>query len=212
MKRAAIFLHGNPPKKARIREFVTKDTAVICADGGTFYALAEGLRPEVVIGDFDSLNKTILIELKKEKVPILTFPRKKDETDAELVLAYAVKKGYTDLIVFGWMGTRLDHVLANLMLFAEQKGVQLTIVEPEQTLRLVRSSVAFTGKKGDLVSLIPLAGSAGGVSTTGLKWQLQDEVLKFGKTRGISNVFTGKKATVSLKKGALLVITFTRPL
>lgn len=207
MRQAAIFLHGNPPKKERVKRFLAKDTAVICADGGTAYALDLGLKPDVVIGDFDSLNKKRLEKLKSEKVQIKTYSSEKDETDSELVLQYAIKQGFKEIVIFGWMGTRFDHVLANLTLFAEQKeDIKITIVESEQTLYIVKSSLTLTGKKGEYVSLIPLKGDVGGVSTKGLKWKLSNETLYFGKTRGISNQFTGKTAEIRVKKGTLLIV------
>lgn len=207
MKKAALFLHGNSPKRERVRQFLTAKTVIICADGGTVYALSLGLKPDVVIGDFDSLNKKRLEKLKKENVQIKTYATEKDETDSELVLQYAIKQGFTDLVIFGWMGTRLDHVFANLTLFAEQKrDIQITIVEPEQTLYIVKSSISLSGRKGEYVSLIPLKGDVDGISTKGLKWKLHSETLYFGKTRGISNEFTGKTAKITVKKGMLLVI------
>ena len=68
MKKAAIFLHGNPPKKSRVKQFLTKNMSVLCADGGTLYALELGLKPDLVIGDFDSLNKKCLESLRKQKI------------------------------------------------------------------------------------------------------------------------------------------------
>ncbi|MBI4097393.1 MAG: thiamine diphosphokinase [Candidatus Levybacteria bacterium] len=207
MKRAAIFLHGNPPKKSRVKQFLTKNTAILCADGGTAYALDLGLKPDVVIGDLDSLDKKVQAKLRKERVQTYTYPTEKNETDSELVLQYALDEGYRDIVIFGWMGSRLDHVLANLTLFTEQKrDVTITIVEPEQTLYIVKSSLALTGKKGEYISLIPLKGDVGGVTTKGLKWALHNETLYFGKTRGISNEFTGKAAEITVKSGVLLVI------
>ena len=109
------------------------------------------------------------------------------------------------------MGTRLDHMMANLTLFAEQRDIQITIVEPEQAIYVVKSSLTLTGKKGEYVSLIPFKGDVNGVSTKGLKWTLQNETLYFGKTRGISNEFIGETATISIKRGVLLAIKLESP-
>lgn len=212
MRQAAIFLHGNPPKRERVLKFITKNTAIFCADGGTVYALDLGLKPDVVIGDFDSLRKQRVESLKKQNIQMKAFSAEKDETDSELVLQYAIEQGFTELIIFGWMGTRFDHVFADLTLFAEQKrDIQITIVEPEQTIYIVKSSISLSGKKGEYVSLIPFKGDVSGVSTKGLKWKLNNEILYFGKTRGISNEFIGKTVTISIKRGVLLVIKLESP-
>lgn len=207
MKRSVVFLHGNPPKADFVKQHMKEDDVIICADGGTGYAFNLGLKPHIVIGDFDSLSKKFKARLVKENIPMQTFPREKDETDSELVLRYVVEQGFTDIIIFGWMGSRLDHALANLFLFGNvKKNIQVRIVELDQVLYLVHSLLKLNGKKGELVSLLPLNGDVSGVSTKGLKWALKNETLHYGKTRGISNEFVGKTAEIRVKKGMLLVI------
>lgn len=208
MKRAVIFLHGNRPGDADIKKLVKKTDTIICADGGTQYALEAGLVPDIVLGDFDSLSKKFQKRLKELKIPLQEFPRDKDFTDSELAITYAIDQGFKELVLFGVFGTRIDHFLANIDFLATKsaRGLRISIIDNHQTLYFVTSNLEISGKKGDTLSLIPLQIDAKGVSTTGLKWELTNDTLIWGATRGVSNEFTSTTAKISLKKGILLVI------
>lgn len=206
MKRAIIFLNGNRPSEKRVFETIKTTDTIICADGGVKHAVFFGLKPEVVIGDFDSTPKSLQKKLKQQKIPLLTYPADKDETDSELALSYAIEKGYKEIIIFAADGDRTDHMLANMLFFASLTNVSILVIKQKEKLFFVSQSLLLTGKKGDTVSLLPLQKDAIGIVTKGLQYALQNETLFFGKPRGVSNVMTGKKATIRVTKGMLLVI------
>jgi thiamine pyrophosphokinase len=207
MKRAVIFLHGNKPSVKSVRNHLRKTDTIICADGGTIYAVSFGLKPDIYIGDLDSISPSLHKKLQKEKIEWHTYPKEKDETDSELALEYAIKNGFTEIILFAVFGNRVDHVLANLTMFAklQSKKVHIKIIEGNQELFFVKSKLVLQGKIGEYVSLIPMQTEVT-VSTKNLKWELADSVLEYGKTRGISNEFAKRTAEISVKKGTLLVI------
>jgi thiamine pyrophosphokinase len=138
------------------------------------------------------------------------FSPEKDFTDSELAMKYAVEKGYHDIVVIGIIGDRLDHMLANITHFSQMvksiNGLSLSVIEKHQRMYYVREKIVLTGKKGETLSILSLDGDARGVSTKGLKWRLQNEVLHFGEPRGISNEFSGAVASVTVARGVLLVI------
>ena len=208
MKRAVIFLHGNKPDEADIKKHLKKTDTIICADGGTEYALEAGLIPDIVLGDLDSLSKKFQQRLKELKIPLQEFPTDKDFTDSELAITHAIDQGFKELVLFGVFGTRIDHFLANIDFLATKatQGLKVTIIDNHQTLYFVTTSFEITGKKGDTLSLIPLQIDALSVSTIGLKWELYNDTLFFGETRGVSNVFIKNKAHISVQKGILLAI------
>jgi thiamine pyrophosphokinase len=177
------------------RLHLKKSDFLVGVDGGTWLIHRLGRRPDLVVGDFDSLPQP-----KNGRV---LFKESQELTDTELAVDYCRKHGYKEIVLVGVLGRRLDHLLANLFLASR---FQLTIYEGNQVLHFVSGSTGLNleGKPGDLVSLIPLSDCAG-VTTMGLKWPLQGESLKVGTGRGISNVMLGKKATIRLKKGRLLV-------
>jgi thiamine pyrophosphokinase len=181
---------------------------VVCVDGGARQALALGLRPDVVVGDMDSMEPALRERLEEEGVQLVGYPCRKDETDLELAVKYALAKGATELILLAALGGRIDHTLANLMLLASPDlgEVRVRIIEGNQELFLVKKEAVIEGMPGDTVSLLPLTADAVGIYTEGLEYPLQDGVLKFGAARGVSNVLLASKGRVRLADGLLLVV------
>lgn len=205
MKRAVIFLHGNKPSAESVKKHIKKTDTIICADGGAIYAVSFELKPDVYIGDLDSISPAHYKRLKKEKIEWHIFEKEKDETDSELSIKYAIKHGFKEILLFGVFGNRVDHVLANLTMFATLKNIQVTIVEDNQILYFVKDKLSLQGKSGEYVSLIPFQENVT-VSTKNLKWELKNSILEYGKTRGISNELVKQVAEIKVKKGTLLVI------
>lgn len=181
---------------------------IIAADGGAQHVLRMGFTPHVVIGDMDSLTQEQVERLKQAGCRFLTYPTRKNETDAELALLYAVKQGADQIIILGASGGRIDHTLANVLLLTlpELKGVQVSLVDGQQEVILIRGEGTIRGQVGDSVSLLPLAGDAEGITSSGLEYTLDDDTLMFGRTRGVSNTLTASTAHIRLRKGVLLCV------
>jgi len=196
---------------------------VIAADYGAHHARAWGWPIDLLIGDLDSLPPAELLAARAAGVPTVTAPAAKDETDLELAVARALSDGATELIICGALGGRADHMLGNVLLLARREliGIATVIADGAQTLRLLRGDPAtqgvatqpaeavclpLAGTPGDLLTLLPLAGDAEGVSAAGLLYPLADETLFFAQARGVSNVFAAAAARIWLRRGLLLVI------
>lgn len=187
------------------------DSADMCiaADKGAATALRYGCTPHIVVGDFDSLGRELLEDLKKQGNEIRQAAVEKDETDTELAVQAAIDEGATRITLAGALGgARIDHEMANILLLAGFKDVPIRLVDGPSMCWIVRGpgNTAIDGKKGDLVSLLPLTGDASGIRTEGLYYPLKGETLTFGKPRGVSNVLTGTHAEVTVEGGMLLVI------
>jgi thiamine pyrophosphokinase len=210
MKRAVIFLNGDRPSRDVIFATVKTTDIIICADGGAKYALECGILPSIVLGDFDSLSKVLQKKLIKLAVERHEFSPEKDFTDSELAIKYALQKGFRDIIVLGAVGDRMDHVFSNITHFSkvvsDTSALKITIIDKRQTLYFVNDTITIDDKKGKTISILSVVGDAQGVTTEGLKWKLNDEVLFFGQPRGVSNIVGSKKAEIRVKKGVLLVI------
>ncbi len=182
---------------------------VVCADGGALHARALGYRPDVIIGDLDSLSQAQVREFEGLGARILQHPREKDETDLELALAYCVEVGATRIHIVGGLGGRFDQTLANVFLLAqsELEGVHIEIVDGEQVIRLLRPGAhAIRGETGDTISLIPLRAAAHGIVTSGLQYPLRGESLGFGPARGLSNALLAPRAELAFTEGLLLLV------
>jgi thiamine pyrophosphokinase len=184
---------------------------VVAADGGAATALAFGYQPHVAIGDFDSLSEASQAELRRLAVPIEVFSRDKDMTDGQLALQRALDAKPEQLLLVGFLGgPRLDQTVANLLLLL-RADVPTTMVDAHNEATLARpgSPLSWSAEAGEIVSLVPLGGPAAGVSTHGLRWPLNDELLTLGDTRGISNEPNlGESVSVSIRGGTLLVTRY----
>jgi len=182
------------------------DDLVIAADGGTHHCLGLGIRPQVVIGDLDSVREDELEALSASGTEIITYPERKDFTDLELALLEAQKRGADQVLLLAALGKRWDQSLANILLPAALPGLNISLIDDQQEIHFIKpgQTLEITGQTGDTVSLLPLSGDAGGITTHGLEYPLYREMLQFGSTRGVSNVMLGNQASVKLGAGLLL--------
>lgn len=206
----AIIIAGGQVESQGWQRWVREGDWIISADGGAARALSWGLRPDLVIGDMDSLPEAARAILVSEGCRFIEHPRAKDETDLELALVHAAQEGAKEITVLGALGGRLDHSLANILLLTlpSLAGVSVRIAEGEQQALLARGGevVELEGARGDLVSLVPLGGDARGVTTRGLAWSLNEDTLHFGSSRGVSNEMTADKAGIQVGEGLLLIV------
>ncbi len=208
-RRAVVFAGGEPVDRSD-RAAVAPGALVVAADSGLEAVYDLGLRPDVVVGDMDSVAPATLARSRRDGAEVERFPTAKDATDLELAIDAAVARGATAVTVLGGHGGRLDHLLGNALLLAADRYAALDLrwrVGPT-TVVVARPERPATiqGAPGELVSLLAVGGPARGVRTTGLRWRLDGATLTSGSTRGISNEMTGEEATVALGGGVLLVV------
>ncbi|MBU1660849.1 MAG: thiamine diphosphokinase, partial [Chloroflexi bacterium] len=193
---------------------IQPDDFIIAADGGARHCLALGLIPAMVVGDFDSLTADELTSLEAAGAELIRHPARKDETDLELALLQAIELGASEVVILGALGARWDMTLANLLLLAHPnlRHPHIRVLAGHQEITLLRAgeTVELRGQPGDTVSLIPLRGDARGITTEGLEYPLDRGGLKFGATRGISNVLLRQRASVTLEDGLLLCVVIHR--
>lgn len=209
-RRALIFAAGRLGDPERIRRLVhpRPDDLIICADAGAAHALALGLRPDLVLGDFDSLPPDLATRLAADGIPHERVPAAKDETDTHLALRAALDRGADELVLLGAVGSRLDHSLANVLLLPGlPPGVRAVLVDEQNILRLLPpgGSLRLTGRPGDFISLLPLSPEVTGIAVSGLRYDPAGR-LGWGESRGVSNELTGTAAEVRTTDGWLLVI------
>jgi thiamine pyrophosphokinase len=192
---------------------------VLAADGAATTVLAAGLRPDLVVGDGDSLDPRTRERLVEMGVPFRSVAAEKDESDTELCLLAALEAGAGCVTLLGaFGGPRPEHSLANVGLLADPRFDALPIRAWWQTACLQRTGQAdgpgtlrVTGAPGDWLSLVPLEAAVLGVRTEGLRYPLRGEALRLGPARGLSNELLGDAAQVTTECGRLLVIHTPRP-
>ncbi len=181
----------------------------MAADRGAQHALALGLRVELAIGDFDSIAPAALDALVRSGARLERHPAAKDETDFELALDAAAALNPRRILAIGGAAGRLDHLLAELVVLgADAYGeIEVDALLAGATVHVIRGERSFSGKRDELVSLLPLYGPARGITTVGLAYPLRDESLGGGgSSRGVSNLFAQEQARVIVRSGVLVAV------
>jgi thiamine pyrophosphokinase len=204
----ALVFAGGDPVDERWHALLDQHELVIAADSGIGHVHRLGLRADVLVGDMDSILSRSLDRARDEGTRIEQHPADKDATDLELALEAALRRGADRVTVLGAGGGRLDHFLANALLLASSRweAIRIDALVGPARLFVVRSQVQLRGRVGSVVTLLAVSGTATGVTTTGLRWELAGESLTAGTTRGVSNEMTGETATVSVGEGVLFAI------
>ena len=213
MNRIIIFANGELPDINKARAILQDDDYIICADGGTRHASSLDLKPDLVIGDMDSTESSLLQKLQTDGVLIELYPRDKNETDLELAIGRAIELEPKEIVIVAALGGRLDQTLANIALLGDTQlaTFDLRLDDGVEEIFFCRDQAEVKGRSGDIVSLIPWGMEATGVQTENLKWQLNNETLYPDKTRGISNEITDDVASVKISSGMKFLHLQHRP-
>ncbi len=207
-ERAVLFANGEIGSYRFIDEFLNNKTFLVAVDGGLRHLLSIHQIPDLLIGDLDSVTPEQIDSMASQAVEIQRFPIEKNETDLELALLEVTRRGYEEIFLVGALGGRIDQTLANLFLLQlpELAGLKIVVIDGTQELFVIRDRAQITGAPGDTLSLLPLTGSAEGVTTVGMRYPLVNETLYPDRSRGISNEMLESKAFVTLSKGTLLCV------
>ena len=183
-------------------EPLQKDDFVIAADGGLVHTEKLGIVPDEILGDFDSLGYT--------PQGANVFPVEKDDTDAMLAVRRGLSLGYREFVLYGSLdGPRLDHTIANfqtLQFLADQGAVGYLAGTDYLVTVLKDGTLTFPEGAEGTISVFCQGPDAEGVTLEGLYYPLENGTLSAGFPLGVSNHFTGKAATITVKKGSLLVL------
>ena len=207
--KAVIFAGAAIPDYSFCKDYMTDTDMIICCDAGMHHAKALGIDPDYIVGDFDSTSSDVLEYYKAKNIPIRQFPTRKDETDMELGIFLALELGVTDLVLFGGIGDRFDHTLANAhyLLSLLKKGVRARLVDEKNCVEVIDRHLTVTGQIGDLVSTIPLSMEVKGITLKGFSYPLTDFDLTLDNDYiAVSNVLAEETATIDIKEGYLFVI------
>ena len=207
--KAIIFAGANIGDYRFCEEYMMGADTVICCDGGMHHAKALGIVPDYIVGDFDSAAKEELEYYMAQGVPVRRFPTRKNETDMELGIFLALELGATELVLFGGIGDRFDHTLANAhyLLSLLKKGVRARLVDEKNCVEVIDRSLTIEGKRGELISTLPLSMEVTGITLRGFAYPLTDATLTLdGDLIAVSNVLAEERAEIEIKNGYLYVI------
>lgn len=183
--------------------FHSDDDYIIAADGGYTHLQKLGITPDLLLGDFDSL------EVIPDFDNIIRLPEEKDDTDMLFAVKEGLAMGHRLFIIYGGVGGRLDHTLANIQTIAYLSTVGAKgylIGEGRVITAVTDGELFFDSAQRGLISVFCHGSEARGVDLRGLKYPLNDAVLTSTMPLGVSNEFIGQASSVSVKIGTLIVI------
>lgn len=208
-----LIVSGGDVQDSFVTELIKNEgfDVLMAADSGMdcFYRI--DIKPDVIVGDFDSAqSKTLDYFRGFEQIELCTLNTEKDDTDTEFAIREAIRRDADDIVLVGATGTRIDHVLGNICLLGiglEEK-ISICLMDPHNRIRMIDSPLVIRKKEqyGKYVSLLPFSDRVEGVTLTGFKYPLSDDTMGGFNSLGISNEIIEEEAVISLTGGHLLVV------
>lgn len=180
---------------------------IICADGGLNVALELGIKPNLIIGDFDSADKDI-----PEGVEVIKFPTKKNDTDMMCAVKEGLSRGFDEFMILGGLGGRLDHTFSNLSVinYLSSHGAKGVLVdEKNEAFVASHGTVSVIGRKGNTISVFPFATRSCLVSYDGFEYPIANSRLYSDCSQGpmgVSNRLLSDRARITVHEGPALII------
>lgn len=195
-----------PLYQGEAKEYLQADAGdmLICADGGYDAAIAHGLQPDLVIGDFDSMPFEHVQGCETIRLPV-----HKDDTDMVVCLEEGRRRGYTSFRIAGCLGGRLDHTISNLQCLYDcaLRGEDAWMFDGQNMVSVkLPGAYVFPKREGWKFSLLSYTGQVSGVQLRGTVWELTDASLSNRYPLGVSNEIEAPQAELSFREGALLVL------
>ena len=180
---------------------------IIASDKGLEVLDKCNVKPNYIIGDFDSINKKVLNKYKN--VETIKLSPIKDYTDTHMALKHAIKIKSTSITILGAIGTRIDHTIGNINILKEalNKNISCTILNEKNKIFLLdKDAIINKENKYPFISLIPLTTYVKGISLSGFKYNLENSTMSIGQSIGISNEQIENTGYIKIKEGILIVI------
>lgn len=204
-----ILANGQLHTSNSLLQIAQSSELIIAADGGSTHCKKLKCTPHYVIGDLDSIPADLLTSFTDTGVEVLQFPVRKDATDLELAMDFAIEKQADSISLAGLLGGRWDMSFSNIFLLAQKKyrHVKTTIHDEKCVMHILHPGkhVFQTGIK-QRVSILPLQGDVENVTLRGFEYPLEQFTIAFGSTIGVSNVTSEPQVEIQHTDGVLLLI------
>ena len=201
---ALLIANGQLPAPVRYRAQQRAAQVILCADGGANRALAAGIIPHFVVGDFDSVTAATRATLERQGSEFVHRPSQY-ATDLEKSLQFALEQGCDAVTVLGTYGGRFDHQVCNLNILEKfSDRLQVEFIDDYGCGRFVRDAWEFAAPIGQQVSIFAFR-RASGISTRGLKYPLDEATMEWAVNDGLSNEVVQSPVRIRVRQGTLLV-------
>lgn len=206
--RTAIISNGDLGDEIKLRAMLPDFDKVICCDGGIRHLKVLGLEPDIIVGDFDSIDNSLLVQYEQKGVSIKTFPKIKNETDTELAANTAIELGASQVVLLGALGSRWDHSYANIMVLVKltRMGIDSMIMHSHNLIRVSNKGFSLLQKPGQILSLLPLGENVIIRSTKGLRYPVNNQKMPLDIPYGVSNIVLESNVEIEIESGWLMAI------
>lgn len=206
-----LIISGGDIEEEFLKCFIKKQKIdnIIVADRGLEILNKINLTPNYIIGDFDSVDESILNEYKDKEIEILKLNPEKDYTDTHMALKLAIKLKSSQIYILGALGKRMDHAIANIHILKEalDNNIKCKIIDKSNEIELITSGTNdVRNSEYKYISLIPLTTEVTGITLKGFKYLLDDAILEIGHSIGVSNEILSNEAKIIIKTGILIMI------
>lgn len=185
---------------------------IIFVDSALNHQKDLGVEPDYIIGDFDSVDPSVLEETEKqyEEERFVRMKPEKDFTDTDIALMFAMEQGAKEIAILGATGSRVDHMIANIHILMKplSYGISAYLLDEYNKIYLVDSNITLKKENmyGPYISVLPLTEEAVAVFLRGFKYNLSDATLTIGESLGISNEIQDDVALLEVSEGVLIII------
>jgi thiamine pyrophosphokinase len=179
---------------------------IVGVDGGAAFALKHRLPIKVVIGDMDSLTRQQVRQLNQKKVKLITSSTQKNESDAELSIAWVNSQGYQRIIIVGFSGGRLDHYQSLLQRIFQLGQTNLALVNAKNIIQYYGPGIHSITKTTSSQYFSLFTFTTTRLSLANAKYLLQDVTITSQDTYTLSNEWVNDQpALLTVKTGGVLV-------
>lgn len=206
--KVVIIAGGNPPSKKLLMKEISSNAFLIGADSGANCLYDYNIKPNLLVGDFDSINENALDYFKKNNYVLDIYPTEKDYTDTEIAVQRALAMRPEEIVFLGCTGSRIDHLLGNIgmLKICLEYGVDACIKDENNNIRLVNTQASLSGTVGEIFSVQSYGDEVLGLTIEGAKYPLNNYNLKIGQSITISNEFASPQVHLKFKSGTLMII------
>jgi thiamine pyrophosphokinase len=205
MMHALIIANGTLPNPDFVRALTKYANIIVCADGGANHAQSLNIKPHIILGDFDSIHTSVREHFREVEQLLI---QDQNNTDLEKAILYCIDRNITSVDIVGAAGDRLDHTTGSLGCIKKYGStIHIRMIDTLGEVSLIRNEIHCTMRKGEKISLIPLDRCTG-ITTTNLKYALNNDTLELGIREGISNEATSQQVSIRVETGTLLLYRF----
>ena len=220
MKRCVIVGGAPIENYDRIKGYLRDDDFIIYCDCGLKHRERLEVKPDLIVGDFDSYEKSKLggISINMENATatdedsseVIELCPVKDDTDTSHAVTVALERGFEDFLLVGMTGRRMDHTLGNVYILhrLDELNKKALMADDYSEMSIVNRETVSIDDSMPFFSLINITGKASGITIKNAKYPLENgEIVQIHNDLGVSNeVLPGMMASISVKEGKLLLI------